>query len=97
MRFQCVGAAAAYLACTLLPQRPGGPLALRGADALLLQEEEHKKEVESMQSEMKDLRAHITKLQNALAATQVISARGGVCGFYRAASVAMRKRRPGRP
>jgi hypothetical protein len=76
-------------------------LALRGAlvlaDALLLQEEEHKKEVESMQSEMKDLRAHITKLQNALAATQVISARGGVCGFYRAASVAMRKRRPGRP
>ena len=50
-----------------------------------------------MQSEMKDLRAHITKLQNALAATQVISARGGVCGFYRAASVAMRKRRPGRP
>jgi hypothetical protein len=32
------------------------------------QEKEHKKEIESMQSEMKDLRAHI---RNALAATQV--------------------------
>jgi hypothetical protein len=33
---------------------------------------EHKKEVESMQSEMKDLRVHITTRQHALAATQVI-------------------------
>lgn len=44
-----------------------------------LQEKEHKKEVESMQSEMKDLRVHITTLQHALAATQVIRSKLQSC------------------